>query len=105
MSDEQERDAAFAQLEFNVKELRDALLRLQMDWQIYAGGVNKAIDRLTAERDAARAEVKRLRAACGGVADGIERTATHGVENLTKRDWLLQTAKNIRAALESEGGE
>lgn len=64
---------------------------------------NRAID----ERDQAREQLAKLREACASISDGLIRTATHGVENLTKRNWLIQTAQNIRAALgiESEAGE
>jgi len=92
-------DWSFA-LDLRLEELR-VLLGDGSD--TFADSAIRTIDRLTAERDAARAEVERLRAACAGISEGLIRTATHGVENLTKRDWLIQTAQNITAALETRG--
>ncbi len=128
MSDEQteqERDAAV------IAEMREKLAevdrlhdeydsrfatKIKRDWLIngydFTHAALRTIDRLTAERDAARAEVERLRAACEPIASSLE--ANLGYATGKPYFWdgpegreivqhtLRNAANNLRAALESE---
>ena len=136
MSDEQERDAAVAEIRKQVlarpgaskipaeidalkfgdspltpeqrkilADMPQALTPMNMHQKM--AEANAEIDRLTAERDAARAEVERLRAACEGVPEMLA-TAANQIHPHTFQRYVGKyraAADAIHAVLENEAAD